>query len=101
MTQLIFVQFARQGMKSSEPPVGVHKEMSWAQRLKRVFNIDVTICSRCSGAFKIIACIEDPLVINKILDHLDSKSRALASTYHLPEARAPPQARLFDEELQG
>ena len=70
--------------------------MTWAQRLKRVFNIDVTICNRCGGAVNIIACIEDPLVIKKILDHLDAKSMALASANQLPEPRAPPQARLFD-----
>ncbi len=50
--------------------VGEHKKMTWAQRLKRVFNIDVTICNRCGGAVKIIACIEDPSVIKKILEHL-------------------------------
>ena len=82
--------------KSAELPVNEHKEMNWAQRLKRVFNIDITICSRCGGAVKIIACIEDPLVIKRILDHLDANSRALASTNQLPEPRAPPQARLFD-----
>jgi hypothetical protein len=53
--------------------------MTWAQRLKRVFNIDVTICNRFGGAVKIIACIEDPSVIKKILDHLDPKSMALTS----------------------
>jgi hypothetical protein len=87
--------------KSAELPVNEHKEMNWAQRLKRVFNIDITICSRCGGAVKIIVeasnrCIEDPLVIKRILDHLDANSRALASTNQLPEPRAPPQARLFD-----
>ena len=82
--------------KNAEPTVGEHKEMTWAQRLKRVFNIDITICNRCSGAVKIIACIEDPLVIKKILDHLNAKTRALASANQLPEPRAPPQTRLFD-----
>ncbi len=82
--------------KSAERPVNEHKEMTWAQRLKRVFNIDITICNRCGGAVKIIACIEDPLVIKKILDHWGAKSRALASANQLPEPRAPPQARLFD-----
>ena len=84
------------GKKNAETPVGEHKEMTWAQRLKRVFNIDVTICNRCGGAVKIIACIEDPLVIKKILDHLDGKSGALPSANQLPEPRAPPQAKLFD-----
>ena len=81
--------------KNADLSVGEHKEMTWAQRLKRVFNIDVTICNRCGGAVKIIACIEDPLVIKKILDHLDAKSGALASANQLPEPRAPPQAKLF------
>jgi ribosomal protein S27E len=82
--------------KNAKPTVGEHKEMTWAQRLKRVFDIYITICNRCGGAVKIIACVEDPLVIKKILDHLDAKSRALASTNQLPEPRAPPQARLLD-----
>jgi hypothetical protein len=47
--------------------------MNWAQRLKRVFDIDVEICDQCGGAVKIIACIEDLVVIKKILDHLDKK----------------------------
>ncbi|MFT6387432.1 MAG: hypothetical protein ACJAUP_000803 [Cellvibrionaceae bacterium] len=47
--------------------------MTWAERLKRVFNIDITICSRCGGAVSIIACIEDPLIIKKILARLDAK----------------------------
>ena len=34
-------------------------KMSWAMRLKRVFNIDVTVCRHCQGSMRIIACIED------------------------------------------
>ena len=34
--------------------------MTWAQRLKRVFKIDIETCSVCGGAMRIIACIEDP-----------------------------------------
>ncbi len=68
--------------------------MSWAQRLKRVFGIDIETCPACGGALRIIACIEDPLVIKKILTHLDSKD-ASAESSRLPPARAPPQASLF------
>ena len=45
--------------------------MTWAQRLKRVFGIDIHTCAACGGAVRIIACIEDPEVIEKILAHLD------------------------------
>ena len=53
--------------------------MTWAERLKRVFNIDITICSHCSGAVRVIACIDDPSVIKKILAHLDAKSGGAAT----------------------
>lgn len=32
--------------------------MSWAKRLKRVFNIDIETCEHCGGTVKIIASIE-------------------------------------------
>ena len=85
-----------QGTNSAESPVNEHREMTWAQRLKRVFNIDITICSRCGKAVRIVASIEDPLVISKILDHLETKFLAPVTANQLPEPRAPPQASLFD-----
>lgn len=44
--------------------------MTWAQRLKRVFAIEIEKCEKCGGKVKIIACIEDPEVIEKLLKHL-------------------------------
>ena len=69
--------------------------MTWAQRLKRVFGIDIETCPICGGAVRIIACIEDPVVIEKILTHLDAKGTAAEATRR-PLCRAPPQTRLFD-----
>jgi hypothetical protein len=63
--------------------------MTWAQRLKRVFNIDIETCRECGGQVRIIACIEDPIVIRKILDHLKSKEET-REPFPLPESRAPP-----------
>gem|GEM_PF-1112394 len=68
--------------------------MTWAQRLKRVFNIDIETCRECGGAVKVIACIEDPVVIKKILDHLKEKGE-YRDAFRLPESRGPPQTRLF------
>jgi len=42
----------------------------------------------------IIACIEDPVVIRKILKQLQEKS-SLDSGVQIPNPRAPPQAGLF------
>jgi hypothetical protein len=67
----------------------------WAQRLKRVFNIDIETCSKCGGAVKVIACIEDPRIIDKILSHLNEKVLPV-QTPPLPKSRAPPPAVLFE-----
>jgi hypothetical protein len=55
--------------------------------LKRVFGIDIETCSECGGDVRIIAGIEDPVVIRKILAHLDAKGIHVDL---LPQCRAPP-----------
>ena len=78
---------------SDEPPTPAERRasMTWAQRLKRVFNIDIQTCQTCGGTMKVIACIDDPAVIKKILDHLKSKYETRELSL-LPESRAPPDA---------
>ena len=49
-----------------------------------MFKIDILTCADCGGAVKVIASIEDPTVIRKILQHLDR---------HVE--RAPPTFRPF------
>jgi len=66
--------------------------MNWAQRLKRIFDIDVESCDHCGGAVKVIACIEDPVVIKKILNYLDKK--ATTEQARRPQSRALPQTSL-------
>ncbi len=68
--------------------------MTWAQRLKRVFNIDIETCQACGGAVKVIACIEDPKVIRQILDHLKYKGE-YQDAIQLPDSRASPQTDLL------
>jgi hypothetical protein len=81
-----------------QTPAERRAAMSWAQRLKRVFNIDIETCRECGGAMKVIACIEDSAVIKKILDHLKTKDET-CEPVPKPESRAPPtalQRGLFD-----
>lgn len=46
-------------------------------RLHGVFAIDIGQCPQCGGALKIIATIENPVVIATILTHLGLSARAL------------------------
>jgi hypothetical protein len=73
-------------------PIERHAAMTWAQRLKRVFNIDIEVCSRCGGSVRVIACIEDQDIIDRILAHLRNKEQDTPTLPHLvPPTRAPPE----------
>ena len=73
-------------------PIERHAAMTWAQRLKRVFNIDIETCGRCGGSLKVIACIEDHDIIDRILAHLRKKEQeAPARPLLIPPTRAPPE----------
>lgn len=70
--------------------------MTWAQRLKRVFGIEIDRCGRCAGKLRIIASIEEPAVIARILAHLDKATSDRLPELVPVEARAPPiQERLL------
>lgn len=64
--------------------------MNWARRLKRVFGIEIDSCVRCGGQLKIIASIEEPEVIAKILSHLQHTTAEQYKTELPLGARAPP-----------
>ena len=50
--------------------------LSWGQLLKRIFEIDMTVCSHCGGLVTLIATIEYPADIAKILAHLGLPTKA-------------------------
>jgi hypothetical protein len=68
-------------------PMERRAAMTWARRLKRVFNIDISEYEKCKGPVKVIACIEQPIVIEKILNHLKAKEANPAP----PSTQLPPQ----------
>ena len=72
-----------------------HATMTWAQRLKRVFGIEINTCTCCGGQLKVIASIEEPEVITKILAHIQ-KIAPDPQQSELPlGARAPPTQTLL------
>ncbi len=68
--------------------------MRWAQRLKRVFAIDFARCRRCGGRLKVIARIEDPALIQRILAHLEQPAEHEPPRSALGP-RVAPQPSLF------
>jgi hypothetical protein len=50
-----------------------------------VFAIDIETCPDCGGKLRVIACIEDPPLIAKILWHIQQRAKL-----DCPLARAPP-----------
>ena len=71
------------GKVDSDKPLA---PMNWAQRLKRVFQIDIESCPECGGCVRVIACIEDPQLIAHILAHVRSREAATAKAM----TRGPP-----------
>jgi iron complex outermembrane receptor protein len=59
--------------------------LNWAQRLKRVFAIDIETCLECGGNLSLIACTEEPWLIGKILRHVQQRNDLADS-----DARGPP-----------
>ena len=71
--------------------------MTWMQRLKRVFGIDIETCKRCGAKVKVMASIEAPAVSANILKHLKQKAALQADIqpHERPPERPPPVMRLF------
>ena len=87
---------AKQDANAEAPAVPKHVAMSWAQRLKRVFAIEIDTCARCQGRLRVIASIEEPEVIARILAHRERDCGAAEPELAPIVARAPPrQGRLL------
>ena len=61
--------------------------MSWMQRLKRVFAIDIETCPDCGGKLRVISCVEDPPLSAKILGHIERRETLITGA-----PRAPPES---------
>ena len=81
---------ARTAQDAEQSGLPRHVAMRWAQRLKRVFGIEIESCARCGARLKIVASIEDPAVIARILAQGDHASDRSQEPRVLHAARAPP-----------
>jgi len=64
--------------------------MTWAQLLRRVFEVDVFVCPACGGRRKILAAITQPAALRAILACLGFPTEPPAPH----PARPPPQLAL-------
>ena len=53
--------------------------------MRRAFLVDVLDCPRCHGRMRVIATIDEPAVVKKILEHL-----GLTTEVPSPRAARPP-----------
>jgi hypothetical protein len=65
-----------------------HVALTWMQRLKRVFAIDIERCGRCGARLQVIASIEPPELIERILAHLDRSASPSAARPAADDATA-------------
>ena len=81
---------SRDAAGAGDPPPAANG--LWAEFIRRSFGFDVLECPRCGGRLQLIAVIEDPAVIERILRHLGLPT-------DIPEARParpPPMPFLLD-----
>jgi len=63
---------------------------NWARLIKKIYNVDPPICSKCHGRLRIISASEQADVIEKILKHLG---------LWLPNRSPPPMANSTPEGI--
>ena len=61
----------------------------WTEMIRKVYEIDPLICPSCQGQMRIIAFIENPKAIDKIIRHLKLSF----------QAERPPPSQLIQQEL--
>jgi len=76
---------------SDSPPNGACKDKkrysAWSDLMRRAFALEVLDCPRCHQPMRLIATIEDPAVVKKILNHL-----GLSTDVPEAEPARPPPA---------
>ena len=68
--------------------------MGWAKRLKRVFGIDIQICSRCGGKVKVISAIEEASCRSKDSNSIGERITGFQN-FILPEKPPEPDNELI------
>ena len=60
----------------TDAPDARERRHAWARLLARVYEVDPLVCPRCGARLRVIAVIQNPVQIIKILNHLVRTGRA-------------------------
>jgi len=67
------------------------RKQSWARLLQKVYEVDPFVCPRCHGSMSVVAIIEDPKELTKIIEWVSQQERDQPVTVC---ARSPPHLEL-------
>ena len=67
------------------------RKQSWARLLQKVYEVDPFVCPKCQGTMSVVAIIEDPKELTKIIDWASQQKREQPETVC---ARSPPELAL-------
>lgn len=71
--------------------VAARAKASWARLIRKVYEADPLACPKCQGPMRVIALIDDPAIVRRILEHL-GRWAPLPTERGLPEPDWPPGA---------
>ena len=70
-------------------------KQAWARLIRKVYEADPLECPKCKGPMRVIALIDDPVVVREILVHLGRwQPEALARAPPVPPEAWPAHANL-------
>jgi hypothetical protein len=67
------------------------RKQSWARLLQKVYEVDPFICPKCQGSMSVVAIIEDPKELGKIIDWANQQELEQPVTVCV---RSPPELAL-------
>ena len=87
-------QTTRATATDSESPWIQQPKANWAALIKLIYEVDPLLCPKCHSRMRVISVIQDPAVIDKILNHLQYKFEVLPLS-----KRPPPPASACESDF--
>ncbi len=87
------------GKQRTEPPRPASlARQAWAKLIAKIWKQDPSVCERCGSQMRVIAFIQEPETVQKILQHVGLWRDPAPST---TAARAPPETEICRLDPDG